>query len=381
MLNQTLEFNAHNNSIHRFEVVYPQCSLTYNMVNFLVTATIAFVSTALDDFVVQLYFMSKASIIEDEKERHEAYTKIVIGTIISNAIVILLALLGLVFELFISNAWISLLGLFPLCTGLWSIYEGIRELELEDISRKVWGYLDPMAISRHDDTELLRSHHGLAEKGSDVELGGVEKNPVTSNLHDFEKLPQADIHGDNADLEDVDMEEGRTTRDDSGEDGNGKNWAAASSSTEEAVENGGSDDGEVDAGSDGGDDNDNDSDSEGSCPVDEDELDNWFSNTARQICGKLLSPLALEVLVMNLAVSSDNIVIYTTVFVTESLATVVLTVILMFCLVLTTLGLALLTSRMELVNKFFSNYSGYLIPPLLIALGCYILSDSIIFHH
>ncbi len=329
------------------------------MVHFLVTTIIAFVSTALDDFVVQLYFMSKASLIEVEEERFFAYKQIVAGTVLSNLVVIGLALLGLVFELVISTQVIILLGLFPLCTGLWAVYEGAREMELETNTwSKLWGFLDPMAVSRHNgegDLELLRSHHGSAEKGAenDEEMGGPSQdNPLNANKKEFKALPQGD--------EDAESTDGKTTTDVSRDSGD-------SIDLEEVEEEANS--------------NDDDSSSGGSCPVDEDELDNWFSNTAKQVCGSILSPLALEVLVMNLAVSSDNIVIYTTVFVTESIYTVFLTIVLMLILVLVTLALALLTSRMETVSSTMEKYSGYLIPPLLISLGCYILSDSIIFHH
>jgi cadmium resistance protein CadD (predicted permease) len=346
------------------------------MVHFLVTTIIAFVSTALDDFVVQLYFMSKASIIVEEEERHQAYRQIVAGTILSNLTVIGLALFGLIFELVVSTQVISLLGLFPLCTGLWAVYEGIREMDLD--TPKLWSLLDPMAVSRHNsegDVELLRSHHGSAEKGADQdeEIGeGVQENPLTQK-QEFDQLPQGEED------EDEFCADGRTTTDASRDSGD---------NSDDFEKEGNEGKGELDEETGGdrshrssGEGDDDDSSSEGSCPVDEDELDNWFSNTARRMCGSILSPLALEVLVMNLAVSSDNIVIYTAVFVTESIYTVFLTVVLMLFLVLVTLALAMLTSKMEAVSTVMEKYSGYLIPPLLISLGCYILSDSIIFHH
>lgn len=369
------------------------------MVNFLVTALIAFVSTALDDFVVQLYFMSKATIIEDENERHTAYGQIVVGTVLSNLCVICLALLGLVFEVFVSQEWISLLGLFPLSSGLWGAYELIKDMDgVEEKIARVMSFMDPMSRTSHHggDVELLRSHHGEIAKGdtgdddADIESRNtVITNPLSPNdKSKFEALPQAD--------DDEDDIEGRTTNegslagdernsltanegdnDDEGtDDGSGTNlpsWGAGD------VENGeGKDGGDREAGSDA----ESDGDSEGSCPVDQEEIDsNVFSGLAKKFCGEALSPLALEVLVMNLAVSSDNVVIYTTVFVTESLATVFLTVFLVMACVIATLVLAMFTARMETVNKFFQTYSEYLIPPLLIVLGCYILSDSIIFHH
>jgi cadmium resistance protein CadD (predicted permease) len=362
------------------------------MVNFVVTALIAFISTALDDFVVQLYFMSKATIIEDENERHTAFLQIVIGTVLSNVAVIAMALLGLVFEVFVSQEWISLLGFFPLVNGLWGAYDLIKELDsveekMASLQSGIMSFVDPMSRTSHHggDVELLRSHHGEMAKGdsesgaANVDGAADSSNPIlmSAEKKKFAMLPQADD-----DEEDLDPD-GRTTNEGSladeeritittdgdGDDDDLEKGAEGKDSS------GGTDDGTRD--DDGSDDG-----SEDSCPVDQDEIDsNVFSGLAKRFCGEALSPLALEVLVMNLAVSSDNVVIYTTVFVTESLGTVFLTVFLVLACVLLTLVLALFTARMQSVNKFFQDYSEYLIPPLLIALGCYILSDSIIFHH
>lgn len=362
------------------------------MVNFVVTAIIAFVSTALDDFVVQLYFMSKATIIEDETERHTAYSQIVYGTVLSNMCVIALALLGLVFEVFVSQEWISLLGLFPLINGIWGAYDLIKDMDgveekLESFKGGVMSFMDPMSRTSHHggDVELLRSHHGEMAKGDAESAGGNESsNPMVigAEKKKFEALPQADDDDESMDAD------GRTTN-----EGSLAGEERITLTSDEGDQNDTVDGGDLERGdgkdSSGGadvdgdkDDYDSDDGSENSCPVDQDEIDsNIFSGLAKRFCGQALSPLALEVLVMNLAVSSDNVVIYTTVFVTESLATVFLTVFLVLACVLITLVLALFTARMESVNKFFGTYSEYLIPPLLIVLGCYILSDSIIFHH
>jgi cadmium resistance protein CadD (predicted permease) len=366
------------------------------MVNFLVTAGVAFVSTALDDFVVQLYFMSKATNIEDETERHTAYMQIVAGTVLSNLTVVLLALLGLVSEVFISTEWIALLGFFPLCTGLWAVYEGAKEMEEEDgtFSRLV-GMIDPSQSAHGGDVELLRSHHGSTEKGTGMESGGEggengggnspnnnTKNPIlgedAKKATKFEALPQGDDEED---------DDGVTTVDGGSSSVGGDNESRRSLAVDDDQEDIALDEEEgggnalvASDGDDGdGDDDDGDDDD---CPVDQDEIDgNIFASAAKKLCGQALSPLALEVLVMNLAVSSDNVVIYTTVFVTESISTVFLTVLMIMTLVLITLVLALFTARMKVVSNFFENYSCYLISPLLIGLGCYILSDSVIFHH
>jgi cadmium resistance protein CadD (predicted permease) len=364
------------------------------MVNFLVTAGVAFVSTALDDFVVQLYFMSKATNIEDEAERHKAYMQIVAGTVLSNFTVVLLALLGLVSEVFISTEWIALLGFFPLCTGLWAVYEGAMEMEEEDgtFSRLV-GMIDPSQSAHGGDVELLRSHHGSTEKGTDMESGseggedGGEnspnnntKNPILGGdgkkATKFEALPQGDDEEDDG----VTTVDGGSSSSSVGGDNESRRSLAVDDDDQEDIaldeEEGG---GSAAVASEGDNDNDDDDDD---CPVDQDEIDgNIFASTAKKLCGQALSPLALEVLVMNLAVSSDNVVIYTTVFVTESISTVFLTVLMIMTLVLVTLVLAMFTARMEVVSNFFENYSSYLISPLLIGLGCYILSDSVIFHH
>ena len=60
-----------------------------------------------------------------------------------------LALLGLVFEVFVSQEWISLLGLFPLINGIWGAYDLIKDMDGGRKAGKLQGgvmsFMDPMS--------------------------------------------------------------------------------------------------------------------------------------------------------------------------------------------------------------------------------------------
>ena len=91
-----------------------------------------------------------------------------------------------------------------------------------------------------------------------------------------------------------------------------------------------------------------------------------------------MSPLALDVFLSTVACGSDNIAIYAAVFAASNLLEVGLIIAIIFGLIYLCYIAAGLVLKLEGLRYFCVKYTEYLIPPLLVLLGIYVLTDSVL---
>jgi cadmium resistance protein CadD (predicted permease) len=104
-------------------------------------------------------------------------------------------------------------------------------------------------------------------------------------------------------------------------------------------------------------------------------LKNISSNTLKVI----LNPQAFEVALVTIGNGGDNISIYMPLFATSSFEMTVVTIVVFYLLLLLWLIFTSNIVGIKFVLEFLEKYQKYLIPIVFIALGFYILSDSILY--
>jgi cadmium resistance protein CadD (predicted permease) len=246
------------------------------MPSFLISTTIAFFSTTIDDFAIMLYFFALAENEKTPAAKRLQYAKVVAGQTIGFSIVILVSLIGFVLGLLIPEDYIDLIGFIPIIAGFMKLHEVMDEE----------GYLENCPAwcraSSDGDKDAPKSadagakYSGLPQTEDALEAGSV----IVS------KTPEGSYNNPAVVAPNVMYREG-------------------------ADEGGAEDDNEPPADT-----------SEGNC------LSKAFSS----VCQSCLDPFTREVTVMALICSSDNVAIYIAIFATEKKWEVFLTVIVFYLL-------------------------------------------------
>lgn len=107
--------------------------MSSNLSKVLVLAVLTLVSTTIDDFVVLLSFCSEneASPIS-QAEKNSTYWKIATGYLAGFTIVVAISLLGLVLSYLVQPEYIALLGFIPILIGFKMLYDAYKEGDLEE---------------------------------------------------------------------------------------------------------------------------------------------------------------------------------------------------------------------------------------------------------
>jgi len=111
---------------------------------------------------------------------------------------------------------------------------------------------------------------------------------------------------------------------------------------------------------------------------DKEEESNILSNMFKRVCQSCMDPFVVEVAAYALVCSSDNIAIYISIFAPMKLWEVLFVTLLFYLCLGFNIAIAMCLMRCRAVSVCLEDYSKYLVPFLLIGLGIYILSDSII---
>lgn len=289
------------------------------------SAFLAFFSTTLDDFAVMLVFFSRAQQMEDVRM---GYMKVILGQTIGFSIVILISLMGLVLGIFIPTEYVDLIGFIPVIAGLQKVYEVLAEDgycccckigEGNGEDRKKRG--EYQKVNTYDDgTNETGSAHGSTHAGT------AQTPHESSSSSSYQKGGSKVVDGQIVSAEEVESALGIS---DASED-------------------------------------------------EEEEEANCLSECVKHSCMSCMEAFTLEVVVYALICSSDNIGIYLTLFASERPWQVLLIVATFYVLLLSNIAVALLLMQCRAVADCFQNYSKYFVPPLLIFLGLYILSSSVI---
>jgi len=110
----------------------------------------------------------------------------------------------------------------------------------------------------------------------------------------------------------------------------------------------------------------------------EEEESNILSTMFKRVFQSCLDPFVIEVTAYALVCSSDNIAIYISIFASLKPWEVIVVTLLFYLCLGFNIATAMCLMRCRAVSVCFEDYSKYLVPVLLIGLGVYILSDSII---
>jgi cadmium resistance protein CadD (predicted permease) len=285
------------------------------------SAALAFFSTTMDDFAVMLVFFARAQQMEDT---HIGYMKVILGQTIGFSIVVLISMLGLVLGIFIPMEYVDLVGFIPIIAGIQNAYEVLVDdgfcecchtgTDGEDRKKRA----EYQKVNAYDDTYETGSTYGSKD-------AGTAEKPDSSGAS-YQKV---------ADVEEVAAAE---------------EVASASGSALEMSAVG----------------------------SEEEDESNCLSRCVYSSCVRFIDTFTLEVVVYALICSSDNIGIYLTLFASMTRFQVMLTVATFYVLLLLNILIAIMLMRCRAIADCFQKYSKYFVPPLLIFLGLYILSSSVL---
>mmetsp|Transcript_19412 Transcript_19412/g.18761 ORF Transcript_19412/g.18761 Transcript_19412/m.18761 type:complete len:291 (-) Transcript_19412:72-944(-) len=278
-----------------------------------IKAILAFISTTIDDFTVMLLFFSRAR--TECTDIKIGYIKVMVGQTIGFTIVIIFSLVGMALGLIIPTKYLDLVGFFPLCMGLFKLYEIIAE-------RGICCCLYP-TIDEDD-------------------------YKVESNMNYYQ--------GDFEDVYIEDLKEYDTQISD-------RNYAKSLTSNNYEVDI--EDDQRFLIG-------------EENIGMIVETKNNFVTNTIKTLFQACLDPFTLEVTVFALFCSSDNIGIYIAIFISLNPLEVAIIVGCFYVMLFLSIFGAMLLVQYKPIADFFDKNASYVVPALLIPLGIYILSDSII---
>ncbi len=310
-----------------------------------VTAILAFLSTSIDDFIVFLFFIAIADLRKTTAERIQAHTDAIVGITTAYAVIIGISLLGLLLSALSSDEWVSLIGFVPLFIGLYKFYE----ILIEDCAPALG-------------CAAAKEASGDGEEGKEDTRRDYEgTRDETAGLLESGRGGKAQPGGDDAgndDGGDADDESTLVGQDDSStrsknSHSSGLNNSRVRGAMESAVGR------EV-------------------VPTSEEITSNFITQLMKPCLGVIISPFAQEVFATTIAVGSDNIAIYVAVFASEKYWEVAITIGLVFGMLYVWYLIANIFVQFELVKYVCANYSQYLIAPLLVLLGLYVLSDSVL---
>jgi cadmium resistance protein CadD (predicted permease) len=244
------------------------------------------------------------------------YAKVMIGQTIGFTIVMIISLIGMALGLIIPADYINLVGFFPLCMGLAKLYEIIAE-------QGICCCFYPKIEEEGDKVEPDVNHYQGDLEDTYVEDARGEYDAQISD-RDYAKLLRVDSTGKSL----ADDQRHLLDTDD--------------------------------------------------VKVVEEEESNIITSTVKYFCKACLDPFILEVTLFALFCSSDNIGIYVAIFISLDPVEVSIVVALFYIMLFMSIIGAMVLVQYDPVAKFFENNASYLVPALLIPLGLYILSDSII---
>lgn len=286
--------------------------------NLVVSAILAFFSTTIDDFVVLLFFIALA---EKKDDFARAHAEILVGLTAAYVLILGISLLALVLTFIASEEWVCLIGFVPIVLGIMKAWE----------------------LAERDCKEKKNAGH---EK-----LGGDNPGEESSLLEHGGTVATVENDGDN-NTQRTPVSRGQVSLDEHSVSIASERASLAS-----------------------------DKDLSGfmaEIPTPEDINDSFLNKVLGPCFKHLMTPLALEVFLTTVACGSDNIAIYASVFAAESLIQVGFTIAIIFGLIYLMYLLACVVVKLEAVRYFCITYTEYIIPPLLIVLGIYVLTDSIL---
>jgi len=306
-------------------------------------ALLAFFSTTLDDFCVLIIFFSRA--LQEEENAADTsnlnwkFLKISLGQTIGFTIIVAISLIGLVLGLFLPEDYIALIGFVPILIGTWKLYEVVDEdccnyaiykfcccvNEVEgDGEKEVLIPKDGGKDSEETDKEWVKDN----EEESDERVQFKEDEfRIISTPNNSRKHSMAASD---------DISRGRSKSGVEGMEG----------MELQSVE-------------------------DSSCPC----LASCINNLFQACCDTLTS----EVILYSLMFGVDNIAIYICLFATLTTVEVAVVIVIFYSLLFIYILLALvILYQCPIVAKAISENAKYLVPFILIGLGIFILSDSVI---
>jgi cadmium resistance protein CadD (predicted permease) len=243
-----------------------------------------------------------------------------VGQTIGFTIVIIISLVGMALGFIIPTNYLDLVGFFPLCMGLLKLYEIIAEKGI------------CCCFYSTTDGEYSKLEYDLNHYQGDLDV---------TYINDSREY----------DTQISDRNYAESLRcDDNGVDSTGKALA---------------DDQKFLIG-------------EGNIGVIEEKKSNLLTDIIKTVFQSCLDPFTLEVTLFALFCSSDNIGIYIAIFISLDPWEVSIVVGSFYVMLLMSIIGAMILVQYKPIAEFFENNASYLVPALLIPLGLYILSDSII---
>ena len=100
-----------------------------------------------------------------------------------------------------------------------------------------------------------------------------------------------------------------------------------------------------------------------------------------KVLSVIFAPGTIKVCTITVANGADNIGVYLPLFAAASAGTVIGTIVIFYILLALWILSSYLMLRAKFIAELLSKYGEYLVPPLLIGLGLYILKDSVVFEH
>jgi len=311
-------------------------------------AVIAFASTTADDLVVLVTFQSLNVQNKDQTtaEMMANMWLIAMGQVLSYTIIVALSLLGLVLGNFAPEEYVSLIGFIPLFLGIKGVYDYFfdddgeedesggdkAEDEVDNVSLVT---LSPMVATVEDAVS--------ADTNTEVEDEG-EAKPRLKRSNSTQAIEHHVVH----DVKKHDAEEHK--------------HLTTSTST-----------GDIEAGA--GDDN-----KEGE--EDEEEESNILSRTFDRFFSAIgMHPMVQKVAIAGLIVGADNVAVYISLFAKlKDIGVVVVALVIFYVLLVFYIIMSyFLVVSVPNVSVYIDRYASIGIPLLLIVLGLFILSESILF--
>jgi cadmium resistance protein CadD (predicted permease) len=301
-----------------------------------VSALVAFFSTTMDDFAVMLIFFNRANQMENVRL---GYSKVALGMTLAFTIVVLISLLGLVLGVLIQAKYINLIGFIPFLVGCQKLYEVVSEMCCSKTTADIDSAVDTSVVS-NDSGE--NSPHSGQQMAATIEIQDLES--ASGVLHEEGKAAPtlrnssttSPLHRTIEDVKDalveIDVELGQPNIDADFRSSNTSHNLESNMDLKKGHH-----------------------DPISQCqrePTEasaEDEPESSFlSNIFRFSCARCLDPFVLEVMVYGLAVSSDNIAIYTSIFASVSPVGAAIVVLLFYILLVSNIATAMLLMRVRI---------------------------------
>lgn len=291
--------------------------------NFIVSAFLAFFSTTIDDFIVLLFFIALAE-MKEGFARTQAHLEILTGLTAAYTLILSMSLLALILTALASEEWVSLIGIVPVIVGIMKAFVLF-------------------------DRDCMEKDQGKADKDE-----GNDEKPIDDRPGEGTSLLEHGVEGAGAGDGGIEQQSRRSGDEQSSHDQSISASRANYASKEQLSE------------------------MLNDIPSPDDISDSWLNQVLGPFFNNCMSPLALDVFLSTVACGSDNIAIYAAVFAASNPLEVGLIIAVIFGLIYLCYIAAGLVLKLEGMRYFCVNYTEYLIPPLLVLLGIYVLTDSVL---